>query len=204
MHYEYTSSVYDIMDVLFFRNKEQSPRTTLLYSIPNEPIRVLDLCAGTCTNSILIAENKPLVKITALDLSAKMLKVASDKIRKKGSKNIEMVVGDATKTGYPDKSFDVVILSLVLHEMNEFTRRLILNEAKRVLTDDGRLFIIEWEQPKKIFRRVMFRLIKLGEPRGFEQFLEMDLAGYLQGLGFNVTETIYCDYTIVLHSKKLV
>ena len=203
MNYKYTSSVYDIMDVMLFRNIEQSPRTALLDAIPDEPVRVLDLCAGTCTNSILVAENKPKAKITAVDLSADMLRVASEKVQNKGIQNIEMVVADATRTGYDNDSFDIIILSLVLHEMDGSLQRAIIIEAKRLLSDNGKMIVIEWFQPEKISKRFMFALlVKPFEPKGFKEFLKKNMVTYFEGFGFTVIDENNCDYTKVYHLKQ--
>jgi demethylmenaquinone methyltransferase/2-methoxy-6-polyprenyl-1,4-benzoquinol methylase len=202
-NYKSISFFYDLIDVFYFNHKSRSPRTALLSAIQDKPVRVLDVCAGTCSNSIMIAENKPQTKITALDLSVDMLKIAENKFCKRGLDNIEVFVGNACDSGLPDESFDVILVSLVLHEIDEDMRNGILLEAKRLLCSNGQIIIIEWEQPANIFQRSMFALIKLLEPKGFKEFLSRDLTGYFTEMGFAVVETMSCDYTklIKLHTQ---
>ena len=197
-NYKIQSFFYDLIDVVYFNNKKRSPRTALLDLIPNTSVNVLDLCAGTCSNSILIAKNKPHSKITALDLSAEMLKIAEIKICEQGIDNITILVGDACNTGLPDSSFDVILLSLVLHEMNYELQKNILLEAKRVLKDKGRIIVIEWEQPKKLLQRIAFMSIEIFEPKEFKHFIKRDLTDYFQKFGFVVLERNSFDYTQIV------
>jgi demethylmenaquinone methyltransferase/2-methoxy-6-polyprenyl-1,4-benzoquinol methylase len=179
---------YDLLEVVYFNRKKHSPRTALINLIPDKPVSVLDLCAGTCSNSVLIAKNKPKSEVTALDLSAEMLKIAEKKFRKQGIDNVKISIGDARRTHFDDNSFDVILLSLVLHEMSEDLQKEILYEAKRVLRDNGRIIVIEWEQPTKLMQRIVFSTIKPFEPKVFKAFLKMDLSVYFKKLGFNVDE----------------
>jgi len=197
-NYKFLSFFYDLLDVFYFNRKKYSPRTALIEMLPDKPIRVLDVCAGTCSNSILIARNKPQASITALDLSAEMLKIAEKKFQKLDIKNIETAITDAQNTGLPDNSFDIILLSLILHEISEDLRRGILNEAKRLLNENGKIVIIEWEQPKSLFQKLVFFPIKLLEPKGFKEFLKMDLAAYFQELGFDVLGKQSSDYTRII------
>ena len=196
--YKTLSFFYDLIDILYFNRKSGSPRTALINLIPDEPIRVLDVCAGTGTNSLLIARNKQQAKITALDLSADMLKIADNKFKKAGAGNIETVKADAAKTGLDDNSFDVILLSLTLHELNNAERKAILSEAKRLLSDDGKIIVIEWEQPKTLFKQIMFSLVKLMEPKGFKEFLYSNLSAYFEKYGLITLEKRSCDYSQVL------
>jgi len=173
--YKALSFIYDLIDVLYFNRKKYSPRTALLGFIPDTPIRVLDVCAGTGTNSLIIAKNKAEARITAIDLSADMLKIADNKYQKARIKNVETLIANACNTGLADNSFDVVLISLVLHEVEKDIQKAILSEAKRVLKNDGRIIVIEWEQPKKTLQRIIFSTIKAMEPKGFKDFLHSDL-----------------------------
>lgn len=201
-NYKIISDFYDTLDVVYFRNKQRSPRTAMLDMIPNNPVRVLDVCAGTCSNSVLIAQNRPQAKVTALDLSAEMLSVAEQKFHKHGITNIETIVADARDTWLAANSFDVIIMSLVLHEIDERPRMAIFEEVKRLLSDEGVIIVVEWEQPIKLFQRFVFTPIKQFEPAGFMAFLRLDLTSYFENAGFMVLEKQSCDYTQVYKLSK--
>jgi len=201
--YNFFSFFYDLIDVLYFNRKKYSPRTALLELLSNMPTRVLDICAGTGANSLIIAKNKPDARLIALDLSSNMLKIANKKYRKARVENIETLIADACNTSLLDNSFDVVLIALVLHEIEKDMQKAIIAEAKRVLSDNGQIIVVEWEQPKGRFQRVMFSLIKMLEPRGFKNFLHIDLSAYFRTFGLRVLERHSCDYTqVFVLSKK--
>lgn len=98
---------------------------------------MLDLCTGTGTVVLKFAAGNSKVKVFGVDRSAGMLRVARHKRGKQRIKNLKLCLMDATQLGFQDKNFDKVLISLVLHEMEEeFAEKLIL-EAKRVLKDEG-------------------------------------------------------------------
>ncbi len=70
-----------------------------------KPGRVLDLCCGTGSASILMAERH--FDVTGVDISPEMIEIARSKARKAG-REIEFHVGDASKLSIPGK-FDLVI-----------------------------------------------------------------------------------------------
>ncbi|MCL2109072.1 MAG: methyltransferase domain-containing protein [Oscillospiraceae bacterium] len=199
--YNTLSTVYDLLDIIYFRRSEKSPRTALVSAITDAPVKVLDVCAGTCTNSILIAQNKPNAKITALDKAEKMLKIAQKKFRKKGIQNIEITVADACNSGLPDGTFDVILLSLVLHEISEDLQSAFLREAKRLLAPNGEIIVIEWERPASFSERLKFALIELIEPKIFKEFLKKDLRRFFENAGFTVLDKQSCDYTVVFRMR---
>lgn len=132
-----------------------------------------------------------------------MLDVAKTKIAKANIKNIELYEMDATKLSFEPESFDKILLSLVLHEMNEELRSKILTEAKRVLKKDGKIVITEWERSKKFFKRLLFMPIHIFEPKTYRKFVKKDLYSYFEKYGLKVEEYKHCDYTKVMVLKTM-
>lgn len=118
LFYKAISGFYDLIDVIYFRDYENSPRKVIFEAV-DDTNRVLDLCTGTATNALKIAKAKPLTKVVGIDLSEDMLKVAMAKVRKERVSNIRLYCMDARKMGFKDKYFDKILLSLVLHEIDE-------------------------------------------------------------------------------------
>ena len=143
--YKIIAGVYDLLDVIYFRNDDSSPRKSVIESIGEEH-RVLDLCTGTATTAIKIAINKPKTKIIGIDISKEMLREGNNKVKKNNIKNLKLLEMDATDTKFKDKQFDKVLMSLILHELVEPLAEKILSEAKRVLKDEGEIIITEWER----------------------------------------------------------
>jgi ubiquinone/menaquinone biosynthesis C-methylase UbiE len=151
---------------------------------------------------LLLQKNKVKARLTVLDLSVDMLKIANKKCRKARVENVETLIADACNTSLLGTSFDVVLISLVLHEIEKDMQKAIFAEAKRVLSDDGQIIVVEWAQPKKRFHRLMFSFIKALEPQTFKDFLRVDLGAYFYTFGLKVLEKRSCDYTQVFVLSK--
>lgn len=199
--YEIIAGVYDLIDVIYFRNYENSPRKAVLENIESTD-RILDLCTGTGTNAVCIARKYPLSRVVGVDLSKSMLRVAKRKAIKSEVQNATFYHMDATQMKCKSKRFDKVLLSLVLHEIEEPLAEAILEEAKRVLADDGEVIVTEWERSKNIGRRLLFMPIELLEPKPFKKFIKEDMHTYFERYGFEIKQYIHCDYSKVLVLRK--
>ena len=83
--------------------------------------------------------------IVALDNSPEMLRVARakiDRIPAKNGTNIDVMLGDFNALPLDDASFDTLILHQVLHYAQNPKR--VIEEASRVLADNGRLMIVDF------------------------------------------------------------
>lgn len=200
--YKIISKGYDLLDVIYFRNFKKSPRKAVLDRI-YENEKILDVCTGTATNAITIAKEKTNAKIIGIDLSKDMLKVAQNKIRKNGLKNIRLYQMDATHLKFKSNCFDKILISLVLHELDEELSVKIITEANRVLKDGGEIIITEWEPSKQLSKRILFAPIHYSEPKTYRKFIKMDLYSYFERYGLSIQEDIHCDYTRVIVLKKI-
>ncbi len=201
LFYRLFAGFYDSLDITYFRNYEKSPRKALLDAI-SENDRVLDLCTGTAANAIRIASAKQGQQIVGVDLSAEMLNVAKGKIKRAGLKNIELLQMDATHLEFREHSFDKILLSLVLHEVDESVANQILAEAKRVLKPDGEILLTEWEPSSHFLQRLLFLPISLLEPKPYRSFIKKDLPSYFESLGLRVQSVKHCNYSQVFCLKK--
>lgn len=78
LFYKAMSGFYDLIDIVYFRDYENSPRKAVFESIGNTE-KDLDLCTGTATNALKIAKLKPLSEVIGIDLSKDMLQIAQGK-----------------------------------------------------------------------------------------------------------------------------
>lgn len=202
IQYKSISKFYSLLDIIYFNRKETSPRYGILDFISDEKLKVLEVCIGTAENSIIIAEKRPNTEIVGVDLSKEMLELAKDKIEKMGIRNIKTFVMDATNMNFDDNYFDVVLISLVLHEVEDNIRYKIMKEAKRVLKSKGKIIIVEWDKPKKIIQKLPFLIIKLSEPRWFKEFLKLDIKEYVKIFSLKVLSEKKYDYTRIFEITK--
>ena len=201
--YNLIAKGYDLGISIYFNKEETNPRNAVAKLIGNNDKTLLEVCAGTCENSITIAKHNKNIQITATDRSGKMLKVAKHKILNNSILNIDLKVMDATNLQLEDKSFDVAVISLALHEMEETVQKEILHEMRRVLNDNGKCIVVEWDRPKVIGSKIKFIFIELVEPKSYRKMMKQDMNEYFKKSGFEIDDTILCDYTKVYKLKKL-
>jgi ubiquinone/menaquinone biosynthesis C-methylase UbiE len=144
--YNLAAEVYDKKEK-YLNSFEQNKVVPLLNEIESK--KILDVGAGTGRLAILFADKGAFV--TALDISAEMLKVLR---RKAGTrKNIEYVEGDAENISFPEESFDVVVAAfLIVHLKNP---AYFFKEAYRVLKPNGLLAVtnINQKEPPEVKTR---------------------------------------------------
>ncbi|NLL70629.1 MAG: class I SAM-dependent methyltransferase [Epulopiscium sp.] len=200
--YKLISKLHCMIDIFYFYNQDRSPRKSMICSLPKGEIKVFDMCTGIATNAIFVAKSNPQATVIGVDVSRDMLRIAQRRIDKEHLGNVQLHRMDATKTSYESESFDVVIISFVLHELNDKYATKIVKEAKRIVKQEGVIVVIEWERPKKILQKIKFRILHLFEPEEFREFIMYDLQQYLSNHGLQIKKRIHCDYSQVLLLHK--
>lgn len=195
--YKLLSKWYDLIDVIYFTKKGNNPRKAILGQIPKGKVQIVDLCCGTMANSIEIAKNRKEAKVLGIDRSSQMLQIARTKIQRGEYNNVKIRQGNATKTGLPAHSVDIVILGLVLHEMETELAAKILKEAGRLLKEDGTLLVLEWERSNSLWKRLKFLPIAMIEPKLFRTFFPRKKEEYFRKHGYETKRHITCDYSAV-------
>lgn len=108
---------------------------------------VLDAGTGTARIPIAISQMRPAWKLTCIDLSANMLKVAGENVSKAGVRSqIKLEVIDAKAMPYPDCYFDMVISNSIIHHLPDPLQ--FLQEVKRVLKPQGAIFLRDLLRPE--------------------------------------------------------
>lgn len=121
---------------------------------------VLDLATGSGDVVFALADGlAPGVTLLGMDFCQPML----DEAVKKREENhrwthIEFRLGDGMALPLPDASFEAITISFGLRNM--VNRAKALQEMRRVLKPDGRLFILEFSQPMVWFRPFYYTYLK--------------------------------------------
>ncbi len=169
---------------------EEKCREELLAPINISPKdKILDMGCGTggATFSISKKAGKE-SEIIGMDLSAGQINGA----KKRGHlNNIKFIEGDVTSTGFEEMYFDKVFITHAIHEMPREIRYNVLTEAKRVLKEEGKVIILELDNPESILARLFIGLwFFYWLPFNFETPTRKDMLKYglineIREAGFN-------------------
>lgn len=168
--------IYDVFELFIAEVRKE-----MVKAIQPAGKSILDVATGT--GSLAIALSHSAKSVVGIDLSSKMIAMAE---KKNKNKNLSFQVMDASKTNFKDETFDAVTISLGLHDMPLAIRTLVLEEAKRVLKKDGKLYILEYNSPKNTLESVLAHMINTFESQYYLDFLHTDFEQYLQSFGFSI------------------
>lgn len=124
------------------RKREFSPEQ-LLNLIPlKETDNILDFGAGTGYFSVPVSK-RTAGKVYALDIDMAMLEIIKEKALKEQLTNIVPVQESIEELSLPDGSIDLIIASLVLHEIQPLGP--LLKQMRNVMKKEGYLICLELE-----------------------------------------------------------
>lgn len=151
---------YDLLNRLLTLRLDEAWRKKAAREIlKDNPHHVLDLCTGTGDLALRIRKHAdPGTRITGLDYSPPMLKVASEKANKRELQEIEFIHGDAAHMPFPKEHFDSIGIAFAFRNLtfkNPDTAT-FLAEIERVLKTGGKFVIAETSQPKNKLLRALY------------------------------------------------
>jgi len=124
--------------------KKAFPPEKLLEMVPIQKTdTILDLGAGTGYLTIPAAKMVDGL-VYALDIDPRMVEVIASKAQAENIANIRLVTGSIEDIPLPADSMDVVLASLVLHEVKPLSET--LRQIKRVLKEGGYFLCLEFEK----------------------------------------------------------
>jgi ubiquinone/menaquinone biosynthesis C-methylase UbiE len=146
----------------------------------NSDTKILDLCCGAGQTTRFLVQFSDAV--TGLDLSPVALSRAAQNVPQ-----ADYIEGAAEKMPLPDQQFDLVHISVALHEMETDQLRNILKEVYRVLKPGGVFVAIDLHQPTNLlFWPGLAVFMWLFETETAWQLLKLDLKTELETVGFKV------------------
>ena len=110
---------------------------------PHEGLKVLDIGCGTGAQLAFYQAGRS--QVFGIDLSIPMLRVAKSNLGNQAA----ITVGDALRIPFPGQTFDLVISSLFLHQLNPGLRAAMLEEVVRVLQPGGQILLIDFHLQEK-------------------------------------------------------
>lgn len=170
--------VYDLFGATIF----PVHRAAVALVGPRPGLRVLDICTGTGEMALRLARRG--ATVTGIDVTEAMLLRAK---RKAGRLPVDFRLGDARRLDFPDKSFDVSVLSLALHDMPRRVRIEVLREAARVTRE--RLVVVDYDFPRALWLRgILVGLVRLFETAYFRRFADEGVLPLLAEAGLEAVE----------------
>ncbi len=100
------------------------------------PRRILDLGCGAGHSTLPYAAAFPEAEVWGIDLGASLLRYASARARLLDHA-VHFAQQDAERTGFGDRSFDLIVSHILLHEIPAAARRRLFAEAHRLLRPQG-------------------------------------------------------------------
>jgi ubiquinone/menaquinone biosynthesis C-methylase UbiE len=165
---------------------------------PKEVRNILDIGCSVGISTLALHryyDNPQQAPVTTigLDLSPYMLAVAknSDVDRNVG----QWIHGKGEETGFPDRSFDLVTLQFLIHELPHQASRAIFQEALRILRPEGCLAIVDNNPQSPVIQGlppVLFALMKSTEPWS-DDYYTFDVEAALTETGFETPITVASD-----------
>ena len=135
--------------------------------------RVLEVGIGTGINVSLYPRT---CHVTGIDLSAKMLEKAHERVAKEGLTNVELLEMDATSLAFEDSSFDVVYAPYVISVVPEPVK--VVREMSRVCRPGGKIIILNhFRSANPILSRIERAISPFTVHIGFKS--DLDLPGFL-------------------------
>ena len=129
-----------------------------LHTAGSGAARVLDYGCGAGTLLRLLAEAGVGARLVGCDISPGMLEEAGRCWPAHlGAARPELRVQDGARTPFPDASFDVVVISAVLHHVPLEERPAVYDELRRVTRPGGQIVIFEHNPLNPVTRYVVSR-----------------------------------------------
>ena len=137
---------YDRLNDLFSLGIHKLWRKRLAEEL-RDGCEVLDIATGTAEVAIEIAKKHPTAKMIGIDPSMNMLRLARKKVRVLGfAERIALVSAAAENLPFAEKRFDSATIAFGIR--NTVDHELSLREIRRVLRENGRLFVLEFAIPR--------------------------------------------------------
>ncbi|WP_374415008.1 ArsR/SmtB family transcription factor [Novosphingobium colocasiae] len=172
-YFERHAAEWDTMRRL--HGADEPVEIALVAALADEPLgRVLDI--GTGTGRMVELLSPAAARLTAIDKSAEMLRIARARLQDLPADKLDLVHGDFTALPFADAGFDTVLFHHVLHFAQDSAA--VLAEAARVTAPGGRIAVVDLAAHDHEDLRVQHAHARLG-------FTDAHMAAFLADAGFS-------------------
>ena len=145
--FEKIAPKYDMMnDLLSFRRHQAWRKFTMKKMNMQPGDTAIDLCCGTCSWTIPLAQASGDGRIIGLDFSRHMLDFGQSKLNQLGlDQQVTLVQGNAMDLPCDDDSFDFATIGFGLRNVPDIEQ--VLREMMRVVKPGGKIVCLELSKP---------------------------------------------------------
>jgi ubiquinone/menaquinone biosynthesis C-methylase UbiE len=151
-----------------------------------QPVRVLDIAAGSGIWGIVLAGKSPHVRVTAVDWEG-MIPTTKRITKKFGVANqFKFIEGDIGKVGFGD-GYDIATLGHILHSEGEERSRQLLKKTFDALKSGGTVAIAEWlvnDERTEPLPSLIFAVTMLVNTDKGDTFSFNEIKNWLEEAGF--------------------
>lgn len=138
---------YDLMNSLMTCGRHQAwRRAAARLADPQPGGLALDVATGTGDLALALLGETPIRGVIGMDFSDGMLRVGREKLlRREPRGRVSLVIGDALRLPFPDKTFACVTSAFLLRNLVDLAQG--FSEMRRVTQPGGRVVALEITQP---------------------------------------------------------
>ena len=182
--YTQTAPVYDLWGSL---TETKARQRALAMARIQDGMSILEVAIGTGLTFREILRANPNGQNVGVDLTPAMLEKAKARIKKLGTNNYQVAVGDAYDLKFANAQFDLLMNNYMFDLLPETDFVTVLGEFKRVLKPGGRLVLVNMTKGKRFYERIWETVYRIN-PRWLGGCRGVLLSGTLQEAGFtNIT-----------------
>ncbi len=139
---------YDLLNRMLSFGIDKIWRKNVIKILKQKPApMILDVATGTGDLAIEACNTEP-VAVYGVDISTEMLKIASEKVKKKRlHMTVHLKEGDSEDLPFDNNFFDAVLVAFGVRNFEHLQKG--LSEMQRVLRPGGRLIVLEFSKPKR-------------------------------------------------------
>jgi ubiquinone/menaquinone biosynthesis C-methylase UbiE len=194
---EHSAEVYELGVELLFRGTADVMRRQIIPPISElvrqmggaDKVKLLDVGCGTGRTLHQLAITHPTMRLHGCDLSPAYIRAARKRLEEVDELTLAVENGEALP--WADATFDVVTSTYLFHELPRNARRNVVREMLRVVRPGG---LVVLEDSAQVAESHELEPVLREFPRDFHEpfyadYLEDDLAGLLDEVGFDVQAT---------------
>lgn len=142
-----------------------------------DPQIILDVATGTADVAVIMAKYFHPKKVIGIDISESMLHLGRKKIVKLRLNNvIELQSGDSEAINLANETFDAVTVAFGVRNFENLEKG--LSEILRVLKSNGKLVVLEFSKPKRLFLCKLYNFYMRVATRGVGKWVAKNGQAY--------------------------